>query len=224
MIMRPYFQDAGITIYHGDSREVLPHLKADTVITDPVWPNAKGGIVGNDRAFDLYQEVCDALPASVIRCAVQLGCDSNPMILVPTPGEFFRVCWLEYVCPHHKGRLLYGSDVAYLFGKPPKSREGCRVIPGRCLDTSSSGKECNHPCPRKLSHVKWLVRWWSDPSSVILDPFSGGGHNPLSSKRTRPSCNWDRDRRTALRDRGKASRPNHSESANRSRRLTALCM
>lgn len=36
--MRPYYDDAGVTIYHGDCREVLPSLgQVDHVITDPPY-------------------------------------------------------------------------------------------------------------------------------------------------------------------------------------------
>ena len=33
--MTPYYEHAGITIYHGDCRDVLPMLTADVVVTDP---------------------------------------------------------------------------------------------------------------------------------------------------------------------------------------------
>lgn len=33
--MKPYYQEDGITIYHGDSREILPSLQSDSVITHP---------------------------------------------------------------------------------------------------------------------------------------------------------------------------------------------
>lgn len=36
--MKPYYDHAGITIYHGDCRDILPHLpKVDLVITDPPY-------------------------------------------------------------------------------------------------------------------------------------------------------------------------------------------
>lgn len=36
--MKPYYEQSGITIYHGDCREVLPHLsRVDEVITDPPY-------------------------------------------------------------------------------------------------------------------------------------------------------------------------------------------
>ncbi len=35
---KPYYDEAGITIYHGDCREILPHLqKVDLVLTDPPY-------------------------------------------------------------------------------------------------------------------------------------------------------------------------------------------
>ena len=34
----PYYEEDGITIYHGDCREILPHLpKVDLVLTDPPY-------------------------------------------------------------------------------------------------------------------------------------------------------------------------------------------
>ena len=35
--MEPYYEHGGITIYHGDCRELLPSLKADAVVTDPPY-------------------------------------------------------------------------------------------------------------------------------------------------------------------------------------------
>lgn len=35
--MNPYYERGGITIYHGDCREILPTLKADCVVTSPPY-------------------------------------------------------------------------------------------------------------------------------------------------------------------------------------------
>ena len=44
--MRPYYDHAGITIYHGDCRDVLPYIPAaDLVLTDPPYPNKAGHFV-----------------------------------------------------------------------------------------------------------------------------------------------------------------------------------
>jgi DNA modification methylase len=36
--VKPYYEEAGIVIYHGDCREILPLLsKVDTIISDPPY-------------------------------------------------------------------------------------------------------------------------------------------------------------------------------------------
>ena len=53
--MKPYFQEGGIAIYHGDCREILPQLEpVDHVITDPpysrdIFMRAAATLNGKDR-------------------------------------------------------------------------------------------------------------------------------------------------------------------------------
>ena len=181
--MKPYYEEDGITIYHGDCREILP-LDVQAIITDPVWPNAKGGIPGEGNAYWLLHEMLEMVGTFPQRLALHLGCDSDPRIMkaVPECWGFFRVCWLEYLRPNYKGRLLYTGDVAYLFGSPPAPANGHTLVPGKILDTSMTGKESEHPCPRKLTHVSWLVKWWTEQLDAILDPFCGSGTTLLAAK------------------------------------------
>lgn len=180
--MKPYYQDSSVTIYHGDSRELMESIPVapDSLITDPTWPNCSVKLFGYD---DPVQMLADVLKwYSGKRIAIHLGCDSDPRFLraVSIQWTFFRVYWLEMARPHYKGRLMYGSDVAYFFGEPPTSKTGQHVIPGRYIDSDSSGRQCDHPCPRKLNHAKQLVRWWSE--NDVIDPFMGGGTTLLAAK------------------------------------------
>ena len=46
MALKPYYEEAGIQIFLGDCREILPHLEpVDLVLTDPPYLNLKGGYV-----------------------------------------------------------------------------------------------------------------------------------------------------------------------------------
>lgn len=201
----PYYSHAGITIYHGDCREILPELAAETIITDPVWPNSIF-----PKVLDPEQLLFAALSfAEVRRIVVHLGCDSDPRFLraVPSSFPFIRSCLLEYARPSYKGRLVYGGDIAYIYGAmpPPVRREGSNrgaaLIPGLCISTRSDAlfrrsnwngpekrfnrdvdntAELPHPAPRRLQHVQWLVRWFAGES--VIDPFSGSGTTLLACK------------------------------------------
>ncbi|MEN6429698.1 MAG: hypothetical protein ABFC80_02490, partial [Coriobacteriales bacterium] len=58
----PYYSHAGITIYHGDCRDILPHVRTDVVLTDPPYGIfACGG--GWGRKQDLQW---DKAPASFV--------------------------------------------------------------------------------------------------------------------------------------------------------------
>lgn len=183
--MTPYYADDLVTIYHGDCRDILPSLAAaEALVTDPVWPNASVPLVGADDPYGLLVGMWDSIPVLPQRAAIQLGCDTDPRFLTAVPDalSFFRVAWLEYVRISYKGRLLNTSDVAYLFGAPPRSKKGAHIIPGRYIDTASDGKFKGHPCPRKLGHVQWIVNWWTEETDVIVDPFMGSGTTLRAAK------------------------------------------
>lgn len=188
--MKPYYEHAGVTIYHGDCREVMdgdPHFfcgSSFATITDPVWPNNSIPEFSQIDAPALLGDVLKRVFST--RLAIHLGVDSDPRAMLsavdPIRWRFFRVCWLEIARVGYKGRLLMTGDVAYLFGDPPASRAGARVIPGRFMDSDGRGKQANHPCPRKLNHVGWLVKWWSDPEDTVFDPFMGSGTTLVAAK------------------------------------------
>lgn len=201
---KPYYDHDGITIYHGDCREVLPQLSGyETVITDPVWPNAAVPLIGRENPTELFAAMCTAVSVDTMRLIIQLGCDTDPRFLavIPSRWKFLRVCWLDYARPSYKGRLLYTGDVAYAFGVPPAYIEGRHLMSGMCRSSRSDrmfhrqsgpqhrGKSFNkwmlmdrlpHPSPRRLEHVSWLVRQFSD--QMILDPFMGSGTTLRAAK------------------------------------------
>jgi hypothetical protein len=202
--MQPYYDHAGVTIYHADCREILPQLEAESIITDPVWPNSVFPDILDPRA--LLEEALHAamLPVQfarhrVERVVIELGCTSDPRFLsaVPDCWPIIRVCWLEYVRPSYIGRILYTGDVAYVFGKPPAAKPGAMLLPGLCISSRSDGRrgtgnkihkskqaelyhKIPHPAPRNLVHVRWLCKWFGGAS--VIDPFAGTGTTGLACK------------------------------------------
>lgn len=169
------------TLYLGDSRELLPIVGAvNVLITDPVWPNCPAGLLaGADdphglwRSFWLRYSDVKQYPT---RAVAVLRHDSDPRFLQPIPLAYARAVILPYVMPGYIGRYLGGDEIAYCFGSPIPSRAGQRVIPGRAPAVQPDGRRANgHPCSRALEHFQFLVRWWSEPAEIVLDPFMGSG-------------------------------------------------
>ena len=76
--MKPYYEENGITIYHGDCREVLPRLDpVDLVVTDP--PYGETSLEWDSR----IQGWADLLPARSLWCF-------GSMRFFLSAGEFFN--------------------------------------------------------------------------------------------------------------------------------------
>jgi site-specific DNA-methyltransferase (adenine-specific) len=195
--MKPYYQQDGVTVWHGDCREILPTLQQpDVCITDPVWPNSVFPSVADPA--QLFAEAAALLTGS--RLVVHLGCSSDPRFLAGVPARypFVRVAWLKYARPSYRGRILVGSDVAYVFGSIPSSRPGRHVLSGETTARNNRTKlqhtgrgegssddldyrELPHPSPRRYEHVAWLVGLYGDGG--VIDPFCGTGTTLEAAKR-----------------------------------------
>jgi site-specific DNA-methyltransferase (adenine-specific) len=198
--VKPYYDHAGVTIYHGDAREILPSLSAEAIITDPVWPDCEHVFPGID-AKRLLSQALEL--ANVRRIVIHLGNVSDPRFLgaVPSSWKFQRVCYLEYAAKGYLGRILRDADVAYVFGDLPAVKPGQKVMPGRVIATGTKEnirrgwgqhrdqhggivetvKSLPHPSTRHIQHVRWLVKWFGGEN--VLDPFMGAGTTALACKK-----------------------------------------
>ncbi len=191
-MVKPFYQDRFVTLYHGDSLELMPEFESgsfSSVITDPVWPNALkfsprgrrehqrlAPLAGAEDPRGLFARAAAHFPRLTSRVVVIIGCDSDPRFLEVVPRElaYVRTCWLRYAVPTYRGRVLVGSDVAYVFGQPPKSKPGARVLPGEVTFNSPRRRALTaHPCARRQEHIDWVVGWFG--GACILDPFAGSG-------------------------------------------------
>jgi hypothetical protein len=177
----PRFHTAGVTLFHGDALELLPLMKTDRASTvaifDPVWPNAPKAMFKYDPA--LLKAALPHVERLARRVIVILGCNSDPRCLdaVPASMPFVRAVWLRYEIPSAKGTVLNSGDVAYVFGDH-HAKTGTTLIPGECSSKGSvdnAREKYDHPCPRDLGHMRWLVSRFTEPGDLVLDPFSGSG-------------------------------------------------
>lgn len=187
-----YYEDDWITIYHGDSRDFVDLIDADVLVTDPPYgvDLGTGSSAGGDHgllrgSYDGYEDtyanlVADIIPildqwiAKVRRGAVFSGPHLQEMPKAVAVGGVF--------CPAAKARHSWGFKTflpVLFYGKDPTLNKGAR--PNTIRSTASSEK-VDHPCPKPLSWMRWLVDRCALPGEVIVDPFMGSGTTLRAAK------------------------------------------
>ena len=180
-----FLQEVTNTIVCGDAVErlsVLPDGAVDVVMTDPPWPETAVDFgIDPDQLLIMWTAACKEICRITNRLVVILGCDTNPNFLAPITLPFFRVIWLRRIPPVYRGSLLYGSDVAYLFGH--RRLNGVhRVIGGEINSGIRPRGDNPHPCFRNLNHMRKLVEYLSKPGQFVVDPFCGSGTTCQAAK------------------------------------------
>lgn len=179
----------------GDSVEILPRLpegEVAAIITDPVWPGSSVDLPGSEDPIGILTRAAALFPRLTGRVIIHFGQKTDPRALSAIPLElpFVQVCWLKWVpCMYH-GPILVSADVAYVFGHKKLPGDGSRVFGAehtsvwnpRKRDDARFDPDNNHPCPRSLEHVSWLVQRFSRPGDLILDPFCGSGTTLVAAK------------------------------------------
>lgn len=181
----PYHSQGDITLYNGDCRELLGKLDLPwervVLVTDPVWPQPMRSLVGAEDPWGLFADLWMQIPV-LKRAAIHVGVVSDPRFLgfLPDSLAFFQQLLMSYPVPSFSGRQTFSEEVCYLFGDPPPTWVSKR-FPGHIR--ANAGREAtNHPCPRKLEHVRQLVGMWTEPDDLILDPFCGSGTTLLAAQ------------------------------------------
>ena len=173
--MTPYYNHEGITIYHGDCREVLPTLPGvDLVLTDPPYGHGDRWSGGTWGADPMYADAkrWDALPVDAERLGLVLAAAPNSIIW---GGNYFSLppsrCWLSWE-KSSKMATLADFELAWTnFDRPSKMyRE----------DRNPDGKRY-HPTQKPLNLLVWCLKF-APNAKIILDPFLGSGTSIVAAK------------------------------------------
>ena len=183
--MTPYYNHAGITIYLGDCREIMPSLDFDVLVTDPPYgvgfsgkatkhtTKRTGGYTTEDDGSVGLEAVEMAL-SKARRGVVYTGI--RRMYAYPVPDDIGCV-----FCPSGAGIGVWGfvcfHPVLY-YGKRPTSA----LVP-TSISSFATNDMSGHPCPKPLPWMLWSVKVATEESDVILDPFSGSGTTLEAAKK-----------------------------------------
>lgn len=186
--MEPYYSEDGVTIYHGDCRDIIPLLSdVDAVVTDPPY-----GIGAATRSFQNPVKRGAAVAASR-----DYG-TSDWDAAAPSPDDIAALLAIG------RWHILWGGNY---FGLPP--RRGWLVWD---KETGSNGyADCElawtdletavrrfrfqwmgmlqqlpedrwHPTQKPLPLMRWALGLLPLDVSVILDPYAGSGTTLRAAK------------------------------------------
>lgn len=199
--MKPYYEHGGITIYHGDCREVLPGLEADVMVTDPpygVGLKTKTSDYRQSAAFDngaslkastLYEDSAEHV-AALIQEAIPLAlslverglvyCGVRMLLRYPDPSSIGSV-----FTPNGAGVCSWGFQTSHpilFYGKDPFLQDGRGSRPNGFRTEQPNKEHFDHPCPKPIGWMRWAVLRVSREAETILDPFMGSGTTLRAAK------------------------------------------
>ncbi len=171
---KPYYDDGnGIVIYHGDCREILPHLpKVDLVLTDPPYGIGRDGSRpstsshGGRKEYEFMgwdstiptREIFDMI-FKVSSHQVIWGGNYFTEHLPPSMG------WLVW----DKGQDICSSDCELAY----TSRDA--ALRRKVLNRVALLKDgTEHPTQKPLDLIKWCISFFPN-AQTVLDPFMGSG-------------------------------------------------
>lgn len=188
--MKPYYEHAGITIYHGDCREVLPQLEAaDAVITDPPFGIDWGRATWDDDE-DTYPLLIRWLVSECQRIVVNGWCFVfQAMPNVARFNEWFPSGWRLYAACKNFAQIRptgiwHSWDPVVFWGNGETPREKDAVnrdyFVGNVAGVFNDG--IDHPCPKPLDTMQHIVSIASSSDDLIVDPFCGSGSTLWAAK------------------------------------------
>lgn len=182
--MKPYYQESGITIFHGDCREILPHLpKVDAVVSDPPYGMSWDGRV--TRGKNGTGSVGPTRHYGVTIAGDDAPFDPSPFLGFPEV--------LLWGFNHYPERLSRGTVLVWLkryddgFGSFLSDAEVAWLNTGHGVycrrDVSMQGESGTriHPTQKPVGVMQWCLGFIE--GGVILDPFMGSGTTLVAAKR-----------------------------------------
>lgn len=197
-LLRPYYEHAGVTLYHADCRDVLLEIVPPNVlITDPPYGvNFTGKVTkhSNKTGQDSYSDteenfrevVLPAVKDALLLCeraAIFTG--TRRLQEYPVAKDIGGI-----ICPNGGGRSSWGFGCYHpvlFYGSSPYIANGDGARPTATViyhpGMHVTGEDwIEHPCPKPLQFMNWLINVASLPGETVLDIFADSGTTLLAAK------------------------------------------
>ena len=192
--MKPYYEKRGITVYHGDCREVLPALKAescDLIVTDPPygqqWQSGcrrlKFGVMKGDDDPRLGAEAT-ALALRVLRPRRHLYLFGRHDLSALNVTALVELIWDKMLTglSHPHGAWSKSHEViSFAVKVPPCEKLRNNAIPARMRRGTVlryrrlNATQVRHPAEKPVGLLRELIESSSRMGEMVLDYFAGVG-------------------------------------------------
>jgi site-specific DNA-methyltransferase (adenine-specific) len=163
--VKPYYEQSGVTIYHGDCREILP-LPCDAVVTDPPYPDY------HVDAFRYAPGLLDCLREVPARQLIFWSAKAT----FPLDYSAVHVWDKETpVTPYERIFERHGGVSYRVFRH--------QFVNNRVLARFHQDEWTGHPSQKPQTLMRALVTWMTDEGELVLDPFCGSGSTLKAAKR-----------------------------------------
>lgn len=173
---KPYYEHAGITIYCGDCREILPTLDYDVVLSDPPYgishptDYAKRGRSNLAKCTDYAPVFDDNKPF-------------DPAHLIAKPCVLWGGNHFADKLPPSSGWLVWDKERPAELDQATGELAWSNVIKGvrifrhlwNGMMRASENGPLYHPTQKPIALWAWVIslRWM--PEGTIVDPYMGAG-------------------------------------------------
>lgn len=182
--MPPYYEKDGITIYHGDCREILPSLDDfDLLLTDP--PYGIGEAAGKNKSRSNAASAKDYGVSdwddSPIETELLDLCRSKAKWQIIFGGNYYPLpsssCWLVW------DKQNGNNDFADCELAWTNLRKAVRKFSWRWNGMIRKNNEPRfHPTQKPFSVMSWAMSQAPGDCKSVLDPFMGSGTTLVAAK------------------------------------------
>ncbi len=207
----PYYSDDHVTIYCGDTLDVLADLEApvDAVVTDPPYASgtrheasksSSGAMLRAGRFADRPIELDQMTTTGFVWLMRAVGQGVRP--LLRDGGSFLSfIDWRQWpnlvgaleTCNYRvqgmvvwdKGSMGLGNGFRSQHELICHASKGVPTIVDRGVGNVLCHKRCepvNHPSPKPVALMEQLITTVTAPGGVVLDPFMGSGSTLLAGR------------------------------------------
>lgn len=173
MPFTPYYDCDGISIYHGDSRKIMPWIeRCDLLLTDPpygIGDRMQGGTWGAKEKYADFRAWDEAPKSYSIEHMVDVA-----NISIIWGGNYYGLpasrCWLVWRKVNAVPTMA-GAELAWTNMDKP-----CKAI-----DLPVGQHNHGHPTEKPIALMRWCLALVPE-CETVLDPFMGSGTTLVAAR------------------------------------------